>query len=451
MAGEVTLPPDFELQMQTLLGTDYSSYKQSLAKPPSTSIRLNPHKPITVPGESVPWSRYGYYLPDRPAFTLDPQFHAGAYYVQEASSMFLEQVIRQAGLTEKPLRVLDLCAAPGGKSTHLLSLLHPDSLIISNETIRGRTTILTENIVKWGHANVLVTHNDPKDFGVLKGFFDIIVVDAPCSGEGLFRKDESARSEWSLNHVLLCSRRQQRIIDDVLPALKQDGLLIYSTCTHNRSENEEVIERLMETGEAEPVALKIQKSWNVEVSTGNIAGYRFYPHRVRGEGFFLAVLRKSQLQKELLIKPKNQFTLLKKEQRERISHWLKDHERFSLFLHNNIIRAIPAERLNEIQFLRQHLTVLQAGTALATASHNKLVPEHAAALSIWLNKPSFPCIDLSQQEALAYLRKENLNLSALGRGFALVSYNNIPLGWVNILPNRINNLYPAPWRIRMKP
>lgn len=449
MADNVTLSPDFEVQMKALLGSGYTHYKQSLSLPAGTSIRINPHKPVALQGEPVPWSTYGYYLAERPVFTLDPQFHAGAYYVQEASSMFLEQVIRQTGLTEKPLRILDLCAAPGGKSTHLLSLLHPDSLLIANETIRGRAAILTENIVKWGHANVLVTHNDPKDFGVLKGFFDIIVVDAPCSGEGLFRKDESARSEWSLNHVQLCSRRQQRIIDDVLPALKQDGLLIYSTCTHNRSENEEVIERLIESREAEPVALKIQKPWNVEVSTGNIAGYRFYPHRVRGEGFFLAVVRKSGLQKGLLIKPKNQFTLLKKEQRERISHWLKDHERFSFFLHNNIIKAIPAERLNEIQFLNQHLTVLQAGTALAT-SHNKLVPEHAAALSIWLNKPSFPCIDLSQQEALAYLRKENFNLTALGRDFALVSYNNIPLGWVNILPNRINNLYPSAWRIRMK-
>ncbi|QOI97746.1 MAG: rRNA methyltransferase [Flammeovirgaceae bacterium] len=451
MADAVTLPPEFEVQMQALLGNSYVNYKQSLSQPASTSIRINPHKPVTIQGEPVPWSMYGYYLAERPVFTLDPLLHAGAYYVQEASSMFPEQVIRQTALTEKPLRVLDLCAAPGGKSTHLLSLLHPDSLLIANETIRGRTAILTENIIKWGHANVLVTHNDPQDFGELKGFFDMVVVDAPCSGEGLFRKDENARSEWSLNNVQLCSRRQQRIIDDAWPALKENGILVYSTCTHNRSENEEVIERLIKTREAEPVALNIQKSWNIGVSTGKAIGYRFYPHRVKGEGFFLAAIRKLALQSEIRIKPKSNIAPLKKEERDRISDWLKNHDGFSFFLHNNLIRALPGDRADEIEFLTQHLNVLLAGTAVATAGRDKLVPEHAAALSVHLNTQNFPCIDLSLPQALAYLRKESIPVDSTHTGFALVTYKTIPLGWVNVLANRVNNLYPSAWRIRMKP
>jgi 16S rRNA C967 or C1407 C5-methylase (RsmB/RsmF family)/NOL1/NOP2/fmu family ribosome biogenesis protein len=451
MAGELVLPPDFEKQMQALLGGRYIGYKKSLEQPSLTSIRVNPQKPITVPGEPVPWSSSGYYLPERPVFTFDPLFHAGVYYVQEASSMFLEQAIRQTGLGEKPLRILDLCAAPGGKSTHLLSLLHPESLLIANEAIRGRTAALTENISKWGYPNVLITNNDPKNFRSLPGFFDAIVVDAPCSGEGLFRKDTTARKEWSLNQVQLCSRRQQRIIDDVWPALKQGGVLIYSTCTHNRTENEELINRFVSRHTAEPVALTLQKSWNIEVSKDSMPGYRFYPHQVKGEGFFIAVIRKSESQKEILIKPKDQFARLKKEHRSGITNWLTDTERINFFQHNQTIRIIPDLRLEEVQFLYQHLSVLEAGTAIATLKHDKLVPEHSAALSIHLNRTAFRPVDLSLREAINYLRKENITLDVTKPGFTLVEYKHIPIGWVNVLPNRVNNIYPSSWRIRMNP
>jgi 16S rRNA C967 or C1407 C5-methylase (RsmB/RsmF family)/NOL1/NOP2/fmu family ribosome biogenesis protein len=449
MADEQALPPDFEMQMETLLGGEYARYKNSLEQPAFASIRINPKKNATTANEPVAWSSYAYYLPKRPVFTLDPLFHAGAYYVQEASSMFLEQAIRQTGLADKPVRILDLCAAPGGKSTHLLSLLHPESLLIANEAIRGRTAVLSENLIKWGHPNVILTNNDPNDFGKLYGFFDAIVVDAPCSGEGLFRKDAAARKEWSLNQVQLCSRRQQRIVDDVWPALKQDGLLIYSTCTHNVTENEEVINMLVNRHAAEPVALTTQKSWNIEVSKGNVPGYRFYPHRVKGEGFFLAVVRKTEPQKEIRIKPKNQFTLLQKDKKQAIANWLVNAEQFSFFLHNKTIHYLSESRLAETQFLVQHLRVLSAGTALATSSHDKLIPDHAASLSINLNKAAFPCLDLSLPEALAYLRKENINLTANEKGFALVCYQHIPVGWINMLTNRVNNLYPPEWRIRM--
>src|SRR5436190_23182745 len=215
-----------------------------------TSIRINPFKSsaeklihdsrLTI-HENIPWCEHGYYLKERPSFTFDPLFHAGCYYVQEASSMFLEQALKQTVDLSKPLRVLDLCAAPGGKSTHIQSLISPGSLLVSNEVIKSRCNILKDNIIKWGCNNVVVTNNDPKDFARLENYFDVIVVDAPCSGSGLFRRDEEAIGEWSENNVQLCSQRQQRIIADVWPALKKEGILIYSTCSYSKDEDENII------------------------------------------------------------------------------------------------------------------------------------------------------------------------------------------------------------------
>ncbi|MGI8634527.1 MAG: methyltransferase RsmF C-terminal domain-like protein, partial [Segetibacter sp.] len=203
-----------------------------------TSIRLNPLKPTDAikklpDQEDVPWCSTGRYLSERPSFTLDPVFHGGAYYVQEASSMFLDHIVKEIYKTEKlPQRVLDLCAAPGGKSTLLASAL-PDSFIVSNEVIKTRVRILAENISKWGSEHVVVTNNDPKDFKRISGYFDLMVVDAPCSGSGLFRKDTDAINEWSEANVQMCSLRQQRILADAIGALKQNGFLVYSTCSYS--------------------------------------------------------------------------------------------------------------------------------------------------------------------------------------------------------------------------
>src|SRR5688572_6493565 len=209
-----------------------------------TSIRINPVKQSKIqnPKSKIPWTETGYYLEQRPSFTFDPLFHAGTYYVQEASSMFLEQALKQTVDLSKSLRVLELCAAPGGKSTHIQSLISKDSLLVSNEVIRSRANVLKDNIIKWGCANVMVTNNDPKDFARLENYFDVIVVDAPCSGSGLFRREPDAMEEWSLNNVALCSQRQQRILADVWPALKKDAVLIYSTCSYSRSEEEDILE-----------------------------------------------------------------------------------------------------------------------------------------------------------------------------------------------------------------
>src|SRR6185295_2766131 len=239
-----------------------------------TSIRVNPLKMPVASSEwsvgdthdsplttHVPWSQYGYYLSQRPSFTFDPLFHAGCYYVQEASSMFLEQALKQTVDLSRSLKVLDLAAAPGGKSTHIQSLISKDSLLVSNEVIRSRSNILKDNIIKWGGDNVVVTNNDPKQFGKLENYFDGIVVDAPCSGSGLFRRDEQAIGEWSENNVQLCSQRQQRILADVWPALKKEGVLIYSTCSYSKEEDEEIVGWMKNNLSAINCQLEVDKNW----------------------------------------------------------------------------------------------------------------------------------------------------------------------------------------------
>ena len=266
---------------------EWSDFVNAHRQPSPISIRMNPNKVAQQELKpSIPWTQYGYYLTDRPSFTLDPTFHAGKYYVQEASSMFLEQAFIQAANGTTHLNVLDLCAAPGGKSTHLLSLMDQNSLLVSNEVIQSRSAILSENLQKWGHSNVVVTNNDPKDFQRLPGFFDVIVVDAPCSGEGLFRKDPGAMKEWSEDSVALCSKRQRRILSDVWPALKTGGILIYSTCTYNSEENEENLRWLQQEYEVESIPLKMKAEWGIiTVKDNSIYWLSIFSSSRAGRGF----------------------------------------------------------------------------------------------------------------------------------------------------------------------
>src|SRR5258706_10320635 len=271
---EGIFPPACAARMQRQLPHHWKEFLSVHERLPSTSIRINPLKSRPRELEKVPWTDFGYYLDQRPSFTFDPLFHGGAYYVQEASSMFLEQALKQTHDLSQPICVLDLCAAPGGKSTHLLSLLNEGSLLVSNETIRSRATILTENIQKWGSNNVVVTNNDPADFHKLEGFFDVIVVDAPCSGEGLFRKDPNAINVWSEENIELCALRQQRILNHIWSSLKKNGVLIYCTCTYNEKENEGNLNWLLKEKKVESIKLKVKSDWGVEeVKIKDIFGY----------------------------------------------------------------------------------------------------------------------------------------------------------------------------------
>jgi len=444
-------PPSFETRMQTQLGEAWNSFQHAHDQPSPISIRLNPHKHADRSlGEAIPWTSAGYYLKERPSFTLDPTFHGGAYYVQEASSMFLEQALKQSVDLTQSLRVLDLCAAPGGKSTHLLSLLNKKSLLVANEVIRSRASILSENIQKWGHANVVVTNNDPDNFKRLKGFFDVMVVDAPCSGEGLFRKDQEAMNEWSPENTNLCSQRQQRILADVWPALKENGVLIYCTCTFNEEENENNLLRWSKEHPVEFVDLTIDPAWGIEtIRKENVIGYRCYPHRVKGEGFFISVFRKKEEENPVSISTKQNFQRAGKKTTEKIQDWFGNINDYSFLVQDDLLIMIPERQYQEIEFIAHYLKVVTKGTAVAALKHEKLVPEHSLALSIDLNRKAFKEIALDLPQALAYLRKENLIIGEGERGFTLVSYQDVPLGWVNLLGNRLNNNYPSSWRIRM--
>lgn len=444
------LPQAFKDSINNQLGPESNAFFDSLAIPSPISIRANPRKWKNLAGTHVPWSEYGYYLATRPSFTFDPLFHAGCYYVQEASSMLLEQAVKQSIDLAKPITVLDLCAAPGGKSTHLLSLISNQSLLVSNEVIRARAAILSENITKWGYGNSVVTNNDPADFEQLAGIFDLIVVDAPCSGEGMFRKDAQAVSEWSDEHVRHCAQRQQRILADVWPALKENGILIYSTCTYNEIENEQNLLWLAQQSEVEFKRLKLDASWGVqEVENLNVIGYRCYPHRVTGEGFFLSVIQKKQTQPQKNYRLRDVLPLANKKTVESLAPWMinSNHELLQL---GEMIIGIPHLYHQEINILTQCLNTTLRGTAIATEKQNKFVPEHAWALSVELNQGNFLSIDLSLEEAIAFLKKEPIQVGEGLKGFALATYQQVPLGWMNLLGNRINNLYPSAWRILKK-
>jgi 16S rRNA C967 or C1407 C5-methylase (RsmB/RsmF family)/NOL1/NOP2/fmu family ribosome biogenesis protein len=444
-------PPAFDKRMNDRLGKEWDAFKEVHQTSSPISIRINRKKNSIMNYEApIPWTQHGYYLKERPVFTLDPSLHAGAYYVQEPSSMFLEQALTQSVDLTQPLRVLDLCAAPGGKSTHLLSLISNDSLLISNEVIRSRASILSENIQKWGHPNVLVTNSDPEAFQKLEGYFDLIVIDAPCSGEGLFRKDSDAMKEWSPENVELCSQRQRRILSDAWPSLKENGILIYCTCTYSEEENENNLAWLSKENEAEFVELSVNANWNIEtIRKDKAIGYRFYPHKVNGEGFFIAMVRKSERQDTIRAKGKKVFQPAPKKIADQLKGWMVTPDAFEIIQQEELLIQLPAARYEEIEFLSRQLHVVSKGAAIAEVKHEKFIPEHAFALSTHLNKENFKQIELTLEEALAYLRKENLVVGEGQKGFALMTFEGNGLGWVNLLGNRLNNLYPSSWRIRM--
>ena len=417
-----------------------------------TSIRLNPVKNYKLQTTNhklspIHWADFGFYLEQRPSFTFDPLFHAGTYYVQEASSMFLEQALKQTVDLTKPIKVLDLCASPGGKSTHLQSLISKNSLLVSNDVIRSRANVLKDNIIKWGCENVVVTNSDPKDFSKLENYFDVIVVDAPCSGSGLFRRDPEAINEWSENNVQLCSQRQQRILADVWPALKENGVLIYSTCSYSKEEDEEITDWITGQLSSANCQLEINNDWKITetISTIGNHGYRFWPDKIKGEGFFLACFKKSDGEDDDSFRYRKKPEAVTKKEMEFVEKWVKTDEK-EFIKYENTVYAWPVQLVKDFSFLLEQVRVTYSGVLVGELMRDKLVPDHALAMGT-IVADSIPRTELEKEQAIQYLQRKDLKTETAKKGWQLVTYKGYPLGWVNVLPNRINNYYPRELRI----
>ena len=457
------LPQTLLSSLKNIKGFDKKAFEETHASGAQiTSIRINSrkwsmvngdslvggnihHSPLTI-HSSVPWSSFGYYLSERPSFTFDPLFHAGCYYVQEASSMFLEQALKQTTDLSLSLKVLDLCAAPGGKSTLIQSLISDESLLVSNEVIKNRANILKQNIIKWGSQNAVVTNNDPRHFSKLKSFFDVMVVDAPCSGSGLFRKDVEAINEWSEENVMLCCGRQKRIIADAFACLKKDGLLIYSTCSYSKEEDEDIADWLSSELKMQSEKLIIEDEWNIlETQSEKTAsfGYRFFPDKVKGEGFYIACFRKTSDEEEINFRPARLEEATIKE-KNIVEPWLNNKDVH--LLKTPFIHALPNNLSGDYSILKNALNIQYAGVNIGEVMKDKLVPDHALALSNLLAE-HIPKTELAYDEAIRYLQRADINVNTIQKGWQLVYYQGHNLGWINALPNRINNYYPKELRI----
>lgn len=420
----------------------------------STSVRINPFKETKKfsAQQKVSWANQAHYLNERIEFIKDPLFHAGAYYVQEASSMFLEQAIKQSVDLNGELKVLDLCASPGGKSTLINSLLNEKSFLISNEVIKTRVGALCENLSKWGQANVLVCNNDAQDFLTLPNYFDLIVVDAPCSGSGLFRKQADAIEHWSEENVEHCAARQKRILSDIYSSLKPNGILIYSTCSYSTEENEEIVSWLMEEKNMESKRIALDNTWHITETQSSKSGYgyRFFPHLTNGEGFFLAAFKKEDVESEQFPQhyKRNKDAKAKQNKDELIalSKFIIENENNEIIqLKDNyflISKAIIAE-LDKLSVLY----LRKKGTLLGEFKGKDFIPHHELALSNYVNK-DFSSVEVNTDEALQYLKKSELRLTTnIERGFCFVKFEGHPIGWAKNIGNRFNNYLPKDWRI----
>lgn len=451
----MNIPVEILNDLKSIIPNELNEFELAHQRLPQRSLRFNNFKIKAENADidlsrKVPWAQGAYYVSSDFKAVLDPQWHAGCFYMQEASSMFLEQILEQLHVSEKQQLILDLCASPGGKATHISALMHPDSVLIANEVIAKRVNGLRENLLKWGKANTWISNSDAVHFRKCGSIVDILLVDAPCSGSGLFRKDKAALEHWNEHQVQHCGLRQERILEDILPVLKSNAYLIYSTCSFSTRENEEILDYLIENQGLLTVDITIDPSWGVvrtisEKHKG--IGYRFLPHRLKGEGFFIAVLQKAR--KEALIdKPKE-----RKKGVEKVMPTLPNYirtEGYHIQERGDELFAFRNTQFQCYRSLKQNVKMVHAGIHLGKFVHKKFIPSHDVALSEILNLELVPKIEVGKEDALKYLSKLDFELSSAPLGYVLIMYKKTPLGWVNNLKGRFNNYYPSNYRIMAK-
>jgi len=451
------IPAEFNEMMINLLGPiQADELLQTIEKgEASVGVRLNHLKEFGgfAGSRKVEWSESGFRLDERPVFSLMPEWHGGAFYVQEPASMVYEKIVKE--LFSGPVRALDLCAAPGGKTTAMMSGVPEGSLFVANEVNRQRAQILKENLMKWGAENYIVASSPVEAFGNMGEEFDLVAVDAPCSGEGMMRKDPQAVAQWSPGLVKQCESVQRGILPHAVAALREGGYLLYSTCTFNRKENEEMMEWLVEEYPLESVDTGLAGKYGISggIDT-DIHALRFFPHLTGSEGLFVALLRKTDT---IAVKAENNRKVQKNVVRMKptsVPEWLSPLQRSSairLDMDGEEKLCVLSER--DVKFASKiccSTSVLNLGIESAELKGKNLIPSHDSFMSSAFRKDAFPILELSREEALDYLRKENLpGYADIKKGVCGVSYNGIILGRINNLGNRSNNLYPRQYKIRV--
>jgi 16S rRNA C967 or C1407 C5-methylase (RsmB/RsmF family)/NOL1/NOP2/fmu family ribosome biogenesis protein len=447
------LPSQFINSISCCQGFDEQLFIEAHQTNSPTSIRINPFKKTELNfklDNPVLWNDKGFYLNERPNFTYDILFQAGCYYVQEAGSMFIEHALKSCLNFNDSLLAFDVCASPGGKSTLLNSLLNNQSALIANEILKQRADVLAQNLSKWGTSNVVVTNNDPSTFSEMENVFDVILVDAPCSGSGLFRKQHDAVEEWSLDNVNLCSQRQKRILSDVIGSLKQGGTLVYSTCSYSKQENEDIADWLLTEFKLESVQIPIEKMWGIVETKSEIHqgfGYRFYPDKTKSEGFFCAVFKKpSALDSHRQIK-KNKtetFSPIKPKEKELFENWINNLEEHTIIKFKDdylLTNQIVLDFINKYP----RLYLKKVGTTIGSLIKNDVIPDHDLAMSIHKSN-RIQSIECSQEQSIQFLKKELQTIDG-DKGWNLMVCNKFGIGWIKQLGNRLNNYLPNEYRI----
>ena len=451
----ITLPIAFTERMRKQLGAEEAERLfAALDGVSPVAVRLNPAKcgeeGVWSDGEAIAWSKNGRKLKERPSFTLDTAFHAGAYYVQEAASQFIDYVISGEDLQGK--RVLDMCSAPGGKTTIYSTAVGVDGLVVANEYVRSRANILVDNVRKWGMGNVLVTNNAPEHIAQFEGWFDLVAVDAPCSGEGMFRKEEVAREDWSDEAVKMCAQRQMSIVREAWQSLKDGGLFIYSTCTFNDEEDEGVLQAFIdEMGDVfEPShRIDVAPEWGiVSGEVGAFQTFRFFPHNTDSEGLFVAVARKAEATTQRTPKARKKVMQeVDKVSRKELSRWLQEAEQYTFAMVADTIYGYRTEQFKAVQALSEGLTAIYSGVAMGQIFKGKLKPDWALSQHVGLNRKAVATEELDEARALDYLRKKDIAVGDMVEGINLVTHNGRALGFAKKVGARCNNLYPNSLKI----